>query len=214
MRNGVGSGRTLLSLSAMLFAVLPFLLVVQSAYALATKSVLVLYSNNRLVPGNVAVDHGIAAALVDEGDRPVQTYSEFLDHPEFSGDTYENLVVAYLHGKYAASPPDAIIAVSDDALSFVVRHRAQLFPAAPVVYAVVSTPLLRTIGPIPADIVGVPNDYDFSGTIAQALKWHPNARRLVLIMGTSTRDKKLELRLRGEVSAVVGSAIAEFWSGL
>jgi hypothetical protein len=79
----------------------------RAAIAFPTKTVLVLYSNNRLVPGNVAVDHGLSDALMSDGERSVRTYSEFLDRPEFSGDAYEDLEAAYLHGKYATSPPDA-----------------------------------------------------------------------------------------------------------
>lgn len=182
--------------------------------ALATNRVLILYSFNRLVPGNVAFDGAVIAALKGVGDQSVRTYSEFLDHPEFSGDAYDSLEIAYLRGKYATSPPDAIVAVADDALSFVVHHRAQLFPSAPVIYAVVSSAALKSLQPMPTDMAGVPNDYDFSGTIVQALRWHPNARRLVLVTGASYRDREREALLRSEVPGVVGRASAEFWSGL
>jgi len=195
-------------------AVTGFLLAPLSAIAVPAKSVLVLYSNNRLVPGNVAVDHGLGAALQNTGERSVRTYSEFLDSPEFSGEAYENLVVSYLHGKYAGSPPDAIVAVSDDALGFIVRHRAQLFPGAPVVYTGVPAKVLQTLQPLPADIVGVPNDFDYSSTISQALRWHPNARRLVIVTGASWQDKATEARLRRELPAVMGGVATEFWSGL
>jgi signal transduction histidine kinase len=196
------------------FVALSLLLGARFAIALPTKNVLVLYSNNRLVPGNVAVDHGLTDALMSDGDRSVRTYSEFLDNPEFSGDAYENLVVAYLHGKYATSPPDAIVTVSNDALSFVARHRAQLFPRAPVVYAVASTATLHSISPIPADIVGVPNDYDFSGTISQALRLQATARRLVVVTGASPQDRATETWLRSTVPAVAGTVRTEYWSGL
>ncbi len=191
-----------------------FLLGARSAIGLPVKSVLVLYSNNRLVPGNVEVDHGLSAVLASAGEGSVRTHSEFLDSPEFSGDSYENLEVAYLHGKYAASPPDAIVAVANTALSFIVRHRAQLFPSAPVIYAAVPTNALQALQPMPADMIGVPNDYDYSGTISQALQWHPSARRLVVVTGASSQDHANEVRLRGEVPAVIGSITAEFWSGL
>jgi signal transduction histidine kinase len=196
------------------FVALSLVLGARFAIALPTKSVLVLYSNNRLVPGNVAVDHGLSDALMSDGGRSVRSYSEFLDRPEFSGDAYENLEVAYLHGKYATAPPDAIVTVSNEALSFVVRHRAQLFPSAPVVYAVASTATLRSLSPMPADIIGVPNDYDFSGTIGQALRWQPTARRLVIVSGASPQDRATETRLRSEVPALVGNARTEYWSGL
>jgi signal transduction histidine kinase len=206
--------RKLLVRPTLFFVALSLVLGARSAIALPTKTVLVLYSNNRLVPGNVAVDHGLSDVLMSDGGRSVRTFSEFLDRPEFSGDAYEDLEVAYLHGKYATSPPDAIVTVSNEALGFAVRHRAQLFPSAPIVYAVASTATLRNLSPMPADIIGVPNDYDYSGTIGQALRWQPNAQRLVVVTGASPRDHETETRLRREVPAVAGNLQTEYWSGL
>ncbi len=40
---------------------------------------LVLYSQNRLVPGNVAVDRGLRAALGGAQGLQVDIFSEFLD---------------------------------------------------------------------------------------------------------------------------------------
>ncbi len=48
---------------AALLALLPALLLAQSASAAENRNVLVLYSNNRLVPGNVAVDRGLRAEI-------------------------------------------------------------------------------------------------------------------------------------------------------
>jgi signal transduction histidine kinase len=206
--------RKLLVNPTLLLVALSLVLGARPAMSLPTKRVLVIYSNNRLVPANVELNHGLSDALMRDGERSVRTYSEFLDRPEFSGDAYESLEVAYLHGKYATSPPDAIVAVSDEALSFVVRHRAQLFPSAPIVYTTVFTATIRGLSPLPADIVGVPNDYDLSGTISQALRLQPTARRLVIVTGASPQDHAIETRLRREVPRVVGNLETEYWSGL
>jgi signal transduction histidine kinase len=186
----------------------------RSATPVALKRIVVLYSNNRIVPGNIEIDRGLKAALTDHGVESARIFSEFLDSPEFSGDAYEEMMISYLHGKYATSPPDVMVAVSDDALSFVVRHRAKLFPGVPIVHAVVSSAVLHSQGPLPGDIVGVPIHYDYSGTIAQALLWHPTARRLVIITGTSARDLIAEARLRREVPEVAGTITTEYWAGL
>jgi hypothetical protein len=146
----------------------------------ALKRIVVLYSNSRLVPGNVEVDRGLRAALLRRGFDSTRIFSEFLDSPEFSGEAYVELMISYLHGKYANSPPDVIVAISDDALSFAVLHRARLFPSVPIVYAVVTTAVLQSFSTLPDDIVGVPNDYDYAGTITQALLWHPSLRRRIL----------------------------------
>jgi signal transduction histidine kinase len=191
-----------------------FLVVPSAAAAITTKHVLVFYSHSRMVPSNVLIDQSLSAALANDSEQPLRMHSEFLDEPEFGGEAYESTVVAYLHEKYASAPPDVIIAVSDSALSFVVHHRAELFPSAPVVHVMVFSKTLQALQPIRADIVGVPNNYDYSGTIVQALHWHPNARRLILVLGASAYDHEDEARLRKEVPAIAGSAIPEYWSGL
>jgi signal transduction histidine kinase len=206
-------GGIALSLLTLLLAAAP-LPAARGAAAVALKHVIVLYSNNRLVPGNVEVDRGLKAALAGNGVEVARVFSEFLDSPEFRGDAYEELMISYLHGKYGTAPPDVIVTVSDDALSFAVRHRSRLFPGVPIVHATASTATLRSLGPLSDDIVGVPNDYDYSGTISQALLWHPSARRLVIITGSSPRDLTAEARLRREIPAIAGSVAAEYWAGL
>lgn len=180
--------------------------------AAPARNVLVLFSNSRLVPGNAEVDRGLRDALADAPAPPIQLFYEFLDSPEFGGDAHERIVLKYLREKYAGRRPDALIAFSDAAFEFFARHRRELFPDAPLVYGVVSPKLLgRYAAP---DIVGVPVEYDFAGTIEQALRWHPDARRLVIVTGTSSRDREFEARLRSEGPPVAGGRSVEYWAGL
>jgi len=190
------------------------LLLAPATFAAEIKNLLVLYSNNRLVPGNVAVDRGIRSIMTSSPDRPVEIFNEFLDWPHFGGEAYEATMSRYLRDKYAARPPTAIIAVNDNALDFLVRNRAQLFPAIPVILTVVSKSYLQSIPTLPSDVVGVPAEYDFSGTIEQALRWHPDTRRLFVVTGASERDRGWEARLRREVPAIAGSVPVEFLAGL
>src|SRR5271154_2742104 len=190
------------------------LLVSQIARAAETKNVLVLYSNNRLVPGNVEVDHGLRALITGSTTQRIQIFSEFLDRPDFGGSAYEDTETTYLREKYAARPPDAIVAVSDDALDFLLRHRAQLFPQAVVVHTAVSKSHLRTLPTLPANVVGVPREDGFADTIAQALRWHPAARRLIVVTGASGHDQEWEAQLRREIPAVAGTVSVEYLAGL
>src|SRR5205814_6261037 len=114
----------------------------------------------------------------------------------------------------APRPPDVIIAVSDNALDFLLRNRTRLFEAVPLVHIAVAKSHLQSIPNLPADVVGVPLEYDFSGTIEQALRWHPAARRLVIVTGASQRDRGWEARLRREVPSVAGGVTVEYLSGL
>jgi signal transduction histidine kinase len=178
-----------------------------------TRRVLVLYSYNRLVPVNIEIDRGLDTVFEGDGIGRLRRFTEFLDSPEFYGEDYENLMAVYLRGKYANSPPDVIVAVADEALNFLVRRRASLFPGVPIVHAVVSASMLQSLSPLPADVVGVPNDPDFTGTIKQAFLWHPAASRLVIVMGSSWRDRLRENRLRRE-AASLGGITTDFWLAL
>ena len=191
-----------------------WVLLAQSVLASETRNVLVLYSNDRVVPGNVAVDRGLREAVTNSPLRPVQIFSEFLDRPDFGGEENEGIVTTYLRDKYATRHPDAIIGVSNEAFAFLLRHRAQLFPGTPLVHTAVATSYLQSIPALPADVVGVPRDYDFAGTIQQALVWHPAARRLVVVTGASERDRTWEAQLRREVPPIVGKLTVEFLAGL
>ncbi len=116
------------------------------AVATSPRNVLVLYANGRLVPGNIAVEDGLQSSLVSTVEQPVHYNSEFLDNPEFGGEAYERVITMYLHDKYVANPPEVVIAVGRDALEFLLRQRAQLFPHAPIVHAAVIATLPATDG--------------------------------------------------------------------
>lgn len=179
-----------------------------------TRNVLILYSNGRLLPANIEVDRGLREAFRTSADRSINLFEEFLDAPRFGGQAYTHTLATYLREKYASRPPDVIVAVSDEALRFLLRNRAELFPQAPVVHMVIPKTLLQSITALPADVIGVPVEYDFRRTIDQALRWHPQVRHLVLVTGSSEWDREWEARLRDEVSHFKDRATVEFLAGL
>jgi signal transduction histidine kinase len=177
-------------------------------------NVLVIYANSRLLPANVKYDQALRKTIITSKDRPVSIFDEFLDVPRFGEGAYIETTVAYLRAKYQVIPPDVIVVSNDAALGFMLKRREDLFPLAPVVYMSVTGPFLKSIGNLPADFVGVPVEYDFSDTVEQALRWHPNARRLVIVTGTTDWDRQWEARLRTEALRFKDRAPAEFLAGL
>jgi signal transduction histidine kinase len=190
----------------------------------SARNVLVLYSNTRLLPANVQVDRGLRKAFEDPEAGPVLLFEEFLDVPRFNGQAHFDLVVEYLREKYESQPPDVIVAVGETALDFLLRHRLEMFPRVPMVHAGVSASLLPSVAPLPADVVGIPFESDVRGTIDQALLWHPQARRLVLVTGNSIledtlwtdrlRDEAIHYQDRVTVEHLVGLQTPEIHSRL
>ncbi|WP_343056221.1 sensor histidine kinase [Ancylobacter tetraedralis] len=177
------------------------------------KRVLVLYDNNRLLPANVLADQGINQAISASNDSTVVS-AEFLDAPQFDGAPYRRAVTTFLRAKYAAHPPDVIVAAGDGALGFLLDNRQELFPSVPLVHMGVDVASLRRREPLPVDVVGVPVAFDFTGTIEQALKWHPKASRLLLVTGSSEPDRQWEARLRAGAGQFQQRVSTEFLAGL
>ena len=177
-------------------------------------NVLVLYSNNRLLPANVEVDRGLRQTGARAPTSQVEIFDEFLDRPAFSGPEFERIFAAYLRDKYAMRPPSAIVVFGFPALDFLLRHRAELFTRVPVVHFAVDEASLRSAKPLPADVVGVPVAYDFVGTIRLALRLHPRATRVVIVTGTGAGDRAWEARLRPELTAAAMRATVEYVAGL
>ena len=178
-----------------------------------SRNVLVIYANGRLLPANFEADGGLRETIRTSSGRPVSIFDEFLDAPNFGGDAYAEIIANYLREKYASRPPDVVVAAGSEALSFLLQQRSTLFPGVPLVHLAIPLPLLRSMQ-LPRDVVGVPVEYDFSLTVEQALRWHPQARRLVLITGASPWDREWEARLRREATRFSGRVTVEFLAGL
>ena len=182
--------------------------------AQAAKNVLVLYSYNRLLPAHIEIDHGLREAIANSPGRNVVMFTEFLDRPIFFGPEFEKTAARYLRDKYASHPPDVIVVVINPALDFLLRHRAELFPAAPVLHVGVDRYYVDSIRPMPPDVVGVPVTFDFAATLQLALRLHPDARRLVLVTGASTTDRLWESQLRADIARLKPRPEVEFLAGL
>ena len=200
--------------SRRLIAALAALVLLNVAGADETKQLLVLYSNNRLLPANIAVDAGLRESIPSGREQSIQIFSEFLDEPQFGGDRYELAVSTYLREKYSARPPDAVLVVGDTTLAFMLRFRDRLFPSVPMVYAAVTQSMIQSIPNLPPDVVGVPITYDITGTARLALQLHPHATHLVIVAGVSNTDAFSTLLLRPEVTSGLGNVKAEYLVGL
>ena len=178
----------------------------------APRRVLLLFSNSRFIPAAIEAAQALQETVAPAG--PVQFFEEFLDEPRFTGPSFAQVATAYLREKYRDRPPDVVVVVGGNALRLLAEHRQELFPSAPVVHFGVLRSVLRSIQPLPADVVGTPLDDDYTATIELALRWHSQARRLVVVTGASAQDRVFEARLREATAPFAGRAAIEFLAGL
>ena len=185
-----------------------------AASAADVESVLVLYSASRLLPANVAGDRGIREALRGARGSVPEVYDEFLDASRFEDTAHAQALANYLREKYAARRPAVLIAIDDTALEFLLRHRTSLFPRVPIVHAGIPEGRLQSLAPLPGDVIGVPVAYRFAETIELALRLRPQARRVVIVTGTSAQDREWERQLRRDAAQLRDRATFEFDAGM
>lgn len=178
------------------------------------RSILVVYSNGRLLPANAEFDRGLRQSLAKSPEGAVEIYDEFMDVPRFQSAEHLETFRTYLREKYARRPPAVLVAAGEEAARFVLAHRDDLFSGTPRVYGAIGPGDEKELPPLPPDMIGAPLELSFVRTIEQALLWHPGTRRLVIVTGAAPWDRSVESRLRQEAAVFDGRLEIEFLSGL
>lgn len=176
-------------------------------------NVLIVFSNNRLLPANIEFDRGLNEATDGTAHSPARLFAEFLDSPEFGGEAYEAETAAFLKEKYAARAPRVVVGAGTEALEFLLHHRAEMFPGAPIVHGAVDRATIKTLS-LPTDVIGIPVDYDMRGTIELALRLHPTARRLVVVTGADQWSRKRRTDVDAAIESLRPGVAVEYLEGL
>jgi PAS domain S-box-containing protein len=164
------------------------------------KRVLVIFSDERLLPANVILDEAMRTRFAAALGSGVDCFSEFLDISRFGGNAQEDRVRDFLRDKYSAMPPDLVITVGRPALTFVMRYRGNLFTKVPVLFCGLTGSEMpaRIDDPL---IVGIPSTPDFTHTMELILRLHPQTREIALIAGVSPSDVTCAQAARDELRA-------------
>jgi PAS domain S-box-containing protein len=171
--------------------------------------VLVLYSDERLLPANIIMDEAIRAAFAAGTKNPIEFYSEFLDVARFPGEEQQQRQVDFFRDKYRALPPDLVIAVSGGALVFLTNHRVELFAGVPIVYcSVTGDPHPDSLSDARIAEVTVPDVV--APTLEMMLRLHPDTRQVAVVSGSGPRDRQFADVCRQKMS-IFGNRVAFNW---
>ncbi len=116
----------------------------------------------------------------------VALYVEGFDADRFPDLEAETPTASYLRSKYSGRGIDALVAVGPQALTFLARNGAELFPGVPTVFAGVSEASVARAN-LP-DSTGVITAFSVTETVDLALRLQPESKKLVVITGTSALD--------------------------
>lgn len=172
-------------------------LVAQTPSSTPLRRVLVLYSDERLLPANIILDEAIRTTFASDTSDRIEFHSEFLDVTRFPGEAQQERQRDFLRDKYRERSPDLVIAVAGPALEFLLKYRATLFADVPIVYCAVPAEVLPKEMP-EAKIAGVPVLRAAASTLELALRLQPDTRNVAVVAGSSLRDLESAEQFRRE----------------
>ncbi|MCE5335709.1 MAG: PAS domain S-box protein [Desulfobacteraceae bacterium] len=105
---------------------------------------------------------------------------EFLDMKRFPGGENAAIQEKYLTSKYRDRKLDLVVVLDNPAFDLAMLHREEIFPGTPIVFAGINDFNPKMVSGR-AEVTGVAELLDFSGTLEIALALHPRARRLLVI---------------------------------
>ena len=106
-----------------------------SATAAEPKRVLLLHSFGWNFQAEDAFGDYLRTDLAEKSTYPLDTYEVLLEIARFSDGERDEAFVGYLRALFASHPPDLIITMVSPAARFIQRHRRDLFPSTPVIFA-------------------------------------------------------------------------------
>jgi hypothetical protein len=132
------SCRMITRLSALLVSVVALLTPIQViAQETRSRSILVLDQSDMRGPFYYHVFSGLRSVVNAGGQSHITLYTESLDLSRFRGNSYEASLLRHLKDKYQDIPIGAVVAIGSATLELVLSWRSELWPAVPVVFAMV-----------------------------------------------------------------------------
>jgi signal transduction histidine kinase len=174
------------------------------AAAAAPKNVLIL-SEGPVLPYGIVLRETLVAALRHDGTEPVNVYEELIDRTRLDSDEYDRELVTFYKAKYRNATPVLIIAITEPALDFALRHRQELFPSAALLFGAVDERVLRARD-LGSNVTGVFSPLDARKTLEAALTLHPGTRHILVVGGKSRLDRGYMEVVREDLRAVESRA--------
>ena len=162
--------------------------------------VVVLYQFEPGVPATIAIAAGLRAEL--DVDTDYVLYSEYLDRFRFPGPADSARSRDWLRARFAAAPPDLVVAVGHEAVGFLASAETAPWPGVPVVFAVEER-AARTLM-LPPTFTGIAHHFAARETVELALRLLPATRHVVLVGGASAQDQAFTELLRDGVAPFAG----------
>ncbi len=161
-----------------MMVILLCLLIVRSATAESkARNVLVLFS----AAHNEAEALGVLEPEIRERVQcDVNFYTSFIDYQRVGDQSYLQSLAETFRLEYKGARPDVVIAISIEALDFMIDYRDRIFPRVPIVFMAINASELNG-RKMPPGVTGVEDSGGLAETINLALRLEPDAKAVAVI---------------------------------
>ncbi len=177
------------------------------------KRVLLLHSYHQGLTWTDSVMQGMLAVL-KQSDVKLEIHVEYMDSKRHPPPALFAYLQSLYRRKYHGIRFDVILLSDNNALAFVVKRGADLFPGVPVVFCGINnyTPDLLAGR---AGITGVTEEIDINGTLALARQLRPKIRKFVFINDRTPTGRANQEKFKQARSDPVNRAFGfELWDDL
>ena len=159
-----------------------------NATAAEPKRVLLLHSFGSDFAAEEAFAGYLRTDLVEKSPYPLDRYEVSLEIARFTDGERDDAFASYLRALFPDHPPDLIITLVSPAARFIQRHRRDLFPSRPVLFAALDARAIKdaTLTPNETMVTLSTDLHTIFGNIFRTL---PNTTTLAVVIGDSPIEK-------------------------
>jgi signal transduction histidine kinase len=171
------------------------LLTTGDAFAADAKRVLVLHAFGHAYSPWSDMAGSFRAELISKAPAPIDLYEVSLDTERARGAQDEKPFIEYIHALLRGRKPDLLVPVGAPAVFFVQRHRAELFPATPML--IIGADRRRIVdGSLTPDDAAVLLDLDLAAYVRNIMRLRPEVKNIAVIVGNSNVERYWTTELR------------------
>ena len=126
--------------------------------------------------------------LAEKSPYPLDRYEVSLEIARFTDGERDEAFVSYLRALFATHPPDLIVTMVSPAARFIQRHRRDLFPSTPVIFAALDARAIKD-ATLTANDTTVAVSIDLNAVIENILRTLPNTTTLAVVIGDAPIEK-------------------------
>ena len=159
-----------------------------NATAAEPKRVLLLHSFGWNFQAEDAFADYLRTDLAEKSPHPLDPYEVVLEIARFGDGERDEAFAGYLRGLFATHPPDLIITLVSPAARFIQRHRRDLFPSTPAIFAALDARAIQD-ATLTANDTMVPVSIDLNAFIENIFRTLPNTTTLAVVAGDAPIEK-------------------------